>query len=873
MRIFPVKILVLMLALSLLNVGWARYPSGNNHSNVSIVIEKTSPSVMGEELSFFDINPLLSFAMGINIQVDFNLSPPLFELEPLPAPILPEESQNWVWTQTQSNCDLAESMPPMKYWFFEQSNCKPPKSEQLQVQAKPAKPEPPVAQSNPVKPTSKSVDSSDSNPHCDLKKQDVRWGHYRPFKHDSFSGNPSCTQQLIIPNKCVYYSGDMMGIDLILTEELKVLAKSKVEGYVLVAPPMGDVITIPVEIDMPKKRHKLIELANLDTSNFAEGNYQLAFVLTNLDSDPVNVNNWYHGLKGLISTARVKIRNGHQYDAEDTDGNGTIDCDLNGDGYCETSSNFHHRHGIRFFFGKPACKKGIIIPHPKKHVYYQGDNIGLYLDFPESLKIVAKGEADAYVLVAPPIGDFFVIPVQINEGEKLHKFFELAHLETSTFVKGDYQIGLVLTNQGGDPLNVNDWYLDFRGLVSITRIKISAGCDAEDVDGDGKIDGDEDNDGFSDKLIEEKPVEKEPAKTDDKPANETSKPATTPQPEKPVTLPPDLDFRGNHLEPRPGQKKPTVLPKPVDVPTTPPVSAPVTPAPVVPTTPPVSVPVTPKSVAPTTPPVSAPVTPKPVVPTTPPVNVPVIPEPVEPPVVSQPVNVPPVTIVQPVTPKPVETPVVSQPVNVPPVTIVQPVTPKPVETPVVSQPINIPITIVQPVTPKPVETPVVSQPINIPITIVQPVTPKPVETPVIAKPVEIPVTSQPILVETPVISQPVEQPITESDDNENFEDDNSEDDNSEDDSSKDKNSDDDNSEDDSSKDKNSDDDSSKDKNSDDDNSEDNTSKDKKSSKDDNYYYEDDNSDDDKSEDDTSKDKKSKDDNSEDDTSKKGKSKG
>jgi hypothetical protein len=338
------------------------------------------------------------------------------------------------------------------------------------------------------------IDSSDSNVQCTEKP--LYLSGKRPDA--PLHGNFSCTNRIFLVDQNLYYQGDTLEIWVDLPDSLRtIIFNEGAEPVILVMPPEGEAIVIPIEINATDTRYQLIELHDLDTSSFEPGSYQLALVLIESNSNPNHVDTWYSGFNGFIDTARVKIVPGYDNDEEDTDGDRFIDGDFNQDGFCEILSSFHLRHGKRFFWHKPACQKNLIVPHQKRYVYYQGDTLQLSLKFPHSLKAVIEGEAEAYVLIVPPEGDIIIMPVSVDDVEGLTPFFELANLDTSTLALGEYQIGLVLSKIGhNDPLNVNNWYRGLHGFISKISIKLSPGCDREDLDGDGQLDGDTDGDGF-----------------------------------------------------------------------------------------------------------------------------------------------------------------------------------------------------------------------------------------------------------------------------------------------------------------------------------------------------------------------------------------
>ena len=508
---FLSKTVVPVLTLVLSNLGWAKNSDHRHHSDGFGKPEITLSWMASPQPSLLDFlfgGTSLSFQIQIGSSMpQFNSPPPQSRfskpsdcapsciLYPVELDGLPEPEILW----TQSTCSSSTAA------------IEPSKPQQFPKVQKPTPSNTWTATESSALIAQQEVDSLESNVLQCTEKSLILSGK-RP--HSSLHGNFSCTNRIIFPNQNVYYQGDTMQIWLELPESLKAILNEGAEPSILVMPPEGEAIVIPIELNAADTQYQLIELHNLDTSSFAPGSYQLALVVTEPDGDPRNMNAWNDGFKGFAASARVKIWLGYDYDVEDADGDRFIDGDFDRDGFCEILSSFHLRHGNRFFWSKPACEKNLIVPHQKRYVYYQGDTLKLHLKFPSPLKAVLKGEAEAYVLVAPPEGDIIIMPVSIEDAEGLVPFFELTNLDTSNFALGEYQIALVLTEvTSNDPLNINNLYRGWHGFVSKISIKLSPGCDREDLDGDGQIDGDIDGDGFADEPTATQP-ESEPPTTE-----------------------------------------------------------------------------------------------------------------------------------------------------------------------------------------------------------------------------------------------------------------------------------------------------------------------------------------------------------------------
>lgn len=150
-----------------------------------------------------------------------------------------------------------------------------------------------------------------------------------------------------------------------------------------------------------------------------------------------------------------------------------------------------------------------------KHVYYTGDPLEISLRFSRGAALITDGTADAYIVIFSPalnsaeatdegtgntssLADAIVLPVSNVASEDSHKLFELGAVDIGSLPSGTYQLGLILTNPGGDPLVINDWYRGLLGLVNIVGLTVTDEAVDFDADGDGEVDDDADGDGLSD---------------------------------------------------------------------------------------------------------------------------------------------------------------------------------------------------------------------------------------------------------------------------------------------------------------------------------------------------------------------------------------
>ena len=200
-----------------------------------------------------------------------------------------------------------------------------------------------------------------------------------------------------------------------------------------------------------------------------------------------------------------------------------------------------------------------------KGIAYSGDPLEISPRFPRGAELISGGEADAYVVIFAPLvddedstddssddggtddsssddstsdgsssddsssddsgsddsssddsnsdgdepgtddslSDAVVLPVSDEASETAVNLFSLEEVDVSVLPAGTYQLGLILTNPGGDPLNINDWYKGLLGLIDVVGLTISDSQLDFDADGDGEVDDDLDGDGFSDSSEDE----------------------------------------------------------------------------------------------------------------------------------------------------------------------------------------------------------------------------------------------------------------------------------------------------------------------------------------------------------------------------------
>lgn len=162
-----------------------------------------------------------------------------------------------------------------------------------------------------------------------------------------------------------------------------------------------------------------------------------------------------------------------------------------------------------------------------KGIVYTGDPLEISIQFPRGSDLVNDGSVDAYIVIMAPtvtdevdddassddsdasdddtsagtsaaLSDPVVLSVSDIASVDTTKLFELEQVDLSELAGGTYQLGLVLTNPGGDPLVIGDWYTGLLGLIDVVGLTVADEAVDFDLDGDGEVDDDADGDGLSD---------------------------------------------------------------------------------------------------------------------------------------------------------------------------------------------------------------------------------------------------------------------------------------------------------------------------------------------------------------------------------------
>ena len=151
-------------------------------------------------------------------------------------------------------------------------------------------------------------------------------------------------------------------------------------------------------------------------------------------------------------------------------------------------------------------------------IVYSGELLEVGVHFARGAHVITDGLADAYlVIIAPPGPEEGTgapvakpVPVVVPLNQELtdiadtedgnpanRKLFEVPAVDTTEIPAGTYQLALILTSPGGDPLILDQWFNGFLGLLHIRGLTLSDEAVPADADGDGMMDCDADIDGMT----------------------------------------------------------------------------------------------------------------------------------------------------------------------------------------------------------------------------------------------------------------------------------------------------------------------------------------------------------------------------------------
>ena len=132
----------------------------------------------------------------------------------------------------------------------------------------------------------------------------------------------------------------------------------------------------------------------------------------------------------------------------------------------------------------------------RQHIYYPGDTLDVRVSFEGETELLASQGVDIYLVIQDSTQNSTVIAIDNYQDFASMRMFYLEDVSPQTLPEGVYQLALILTRPGGDPLSINDWYNGFAGLLDTDSIRSSESSLDNDFDQDGEYDDDYDRDGF-----------------------------------------------------------------------------------------------------------------------------------------------------------------------------------------------------------------------------------------------------------------------------------------------------------------------------------------------------------------------------------------
>lgn len=150
--------------------------------------------------------------------------------------------------------------------------------------------------------------------------------------------------------------------------------------------------------------------------------------------------------------------------------------------------------------GITAIKGDLSTP---QHVYYVGDELEVWLEFPRGSGLLESGAVDAHVVVFARGGSVFDYRMRSYSGAASRRLWHIPNIDIDTLPEGQYQLGLVVTVHGGDATDLDDWYGGFRALLDSEAIYVAATPIDTDINLDGEHDNDTDGDGINGEEADE----------------------------------------------------------------------------------------------------------------------------------------------------------------------------------------------------------------------------------------------------------------------------------------------------------------------------------------------------------------------------------
>ena len=162
--------------------------------------------------------------------------------------------------------------------------------------------------------------------------------------------------------------------------------------------------------------------------------------------------------------------------------------------------------------GKALGKQVKAIIKADKRFYNEGDSVNVSVKFSRGSELLANEIVDAYIVVLAPDSAPQVFRVDPDIGPKERRFVGFEFIAGQEFPAGKYQLGIILTVPGGNPMDLGDWYNGFRGAKSVASFTVDGDSVSEDTTSEEYSDeaSEYDETGGEAPAEEEQPVEQQP---------------------------------------------------------------------------------------------------------------------------------------------------------------------------------------------------------------------------------------------------------------------------------------------------------------------------------------------------------------------------
>lgn len=139
----------------------------------------------------------------------------------------------------------------------------------------------------------------------------------------------------------IYYTGEAsedgednsLDISVHFPRGAQLIQDGEVDAHLVIFEPNTALSAIDISSEASPENHKLFEMDSEELEQLPEGVYQLGVVLTVPEGDPLNMEDWYNGLLGLVTVQGLTVSS--EPLSIDEDGDGHLDQDDDGDGIAD----------------------------------------------------------------------------------------------------------------------------------------------------------------------------------------------------------------------------------------------------------------------------------------------------------------------------------------------------------------------------------------------------------------------------------------------------------------------------------------------------------------------------------------------------------